>query len=148
MCCSQQSFLLLIAMVLIYTPCTVCARRRRQARAVTSNQFSSRDMSATTLFVHNNICLALPALAHQIMSNIHTYHTARSRRRAWDKRVVLNYSLSSFYSPAQLGRFYPQRPSGHQCVVAGVFPSPPWYLPSFLSRRGFSIPTSQFIMLY
>ena len=46
-----------------------------------------------------------------------------------------------FYFPAQLvGGFYPQRSSG-QAVVTGVVPSPR-YVPSFLSRTGFSIPTA------
>ena len=44
-----------------------------------------------------------------------------------------------FYSPAQLGqRFHRQQASG-QAVVPGVFPSPPRYVSSFLSRIGFSV---------
>ena len=39
-------------------------------------------------------------------------------------------------------RFYPQRSSG-QAVVTGVVPSSPRYVPSFLSRIGFSIPTAR-----
>ena len=39
-------------------------------------------------------------------------------------------------------RFYPQRSPG-QAVVTGVVPSPPRYVPSFLSRTGFSIPTAR-----
>ena len=38
--------------------------------------------------------------------------------------------------------FYPQRSSG-QAVVTGVVPSPPPYVPSFLSHIGFSIPTAR-----
>ena len=38
-------------------------------------------------------------------------------------------------------QFYPQRSPG-QAVVTGVVPSPPRYVPSFLSRMGFSIPHS------
>ena len=38
--------------------------------------------------------------------------------------------------------FYSQRPSG-QAVVTGVVPSSPWYVPSILSRIGFSIPTAR-----
>ena len=40
------------------------------------------------------------------------------------------------------GFYYPQRPPG-QAVVTGVFPCPARCMPSFLSRRGFSIPTFQ-----
>ena len=42
-------------------------------------------------------------------------------------------------------RFYPERPSGQVVVTdhTGGFPSPPRYMPSFLSRVGFSIPTFQ-----
>ena len=40
-------------------------------------------------------------------------------------------------------RFYPQRPPGQQAVVTGVVPSPPQYVPSILSRVGFSIPTAR-----
>ena len=36
-------------------------------------------------------------------------------------------------------RFYPQRSSG-QAVVTGVVPSPPWCVPSFLSRIRFRFP--------
>ena len=44
-----------------------------------------------------------------------------------------------FYSPAQLGqRFHRQQASG-QAVVPGVFPSPPRYVSSFLSRIRFSV---------
>ena len=39
-------------------------------------------------------------------------------------------------------RFYPQRSSG-QAVVTGVLPSPPRYVPSILSRIGFSTPTAR-----
>ena len=39
-------------------------------------------------------------------------------------------------------RFYPQRSSG-QAVVTDVVPSPPRYVPSFLSRIGFSIPAAR-----
>ena len=38
-------------------------------------------------------------------------------------------------------RFYPQRSSA-QAMVTGVVPSPPRYVPSFLSRIGFSVPTA------
>ena len=38
-------------------------------------------------------------------------------------------------------RFYPQRSPG-QAVVTGVVPSPPRYVPSSLTRIGFSIPTA------
>ena len=37
---------------------------------------------------------------------------------------------------------FPKRSSG-PAVVAGVVPSPPRYVPSFLSRTGFSIPTAR-----
>ena len=49
-----------------------------------------------------------------------------------------------FSFPAQLTRrrFYPQRSAG-QAVVTGVIPSPPRYVPSFLSRIGFSIPAAR-----
>ena len=43
-------------------------------------------------------------------------------------------------------RFHLQRSSG-QAVVTGVFPSPPQYLPSFLSRIWFSILTFQLFVL-
>ena len=48
------------------------------------------------------------------------------------------------YFPAQLvgGTYYPQQSSG-QAVVTGVVPSPPQYVPSFLSCIGFSIPTAR-----
>ena len=49
---------------------------------------------------------------------------------------------SLFLSSSTRSRFYPQRCSG-QAVVTGVVPSPPRYVPSFLSRIGFSIPTAQ-----
>ena len=42
-------------------------------------------------------------------------------------------------------RCYLQRPSG-QPVVIGVFPLPPRYVPSFLARIEFSIPTFQLFM--
>ena len=48
------------------------------------------------------------------------------------------YTRSTKYT----GKFYPQRSSG-QAVVTGVVPSPLRYVPSFLSRIGFSIPTAR-----
>ena len=39
-------------------------------------------------------------------------------------------------------RLYPQRSSG-QAVVTSVVPSPPRYVPSFLSRIGFSTPSAR-----
>ena len=49
---------------------------------------------------------------------------------------------SLLFSSSTRRRFYPQRSSG-QAVVTGVVPSPPGYVPSFLSRIGFSIPTAR-----
>ena len=48
---------------------------------------------------------------------------------------------SSLLHSSSNRRLYPQRPSG-QAVVTGVIPSPR-YVPSFLSRIGFSIPTAR-----
>ena len=50
--------------------------------------------------------------------------------------------LSILCSSSTHRRFYPQRFSG-QAVVTGVVPSHPRYVPSFLSRIGFSIPTAR-----
>ena len=54
--------------------------------------------------------------------------------------VVICLPLLRFSSTRR--RFYPQRSSG-QAVVTGVAPSPPQYVPWFLSRIGFSIPTAR-----
>ena len=57
-----------------------------------------------------------------------------------------SFSIITFRSICM--RFYPQPPSGQaMCVATDVFPSPPRYSPSFLSRIGFSIPTFQLFML-
>ena len=51
------------------------------------------------------------------------------------------FKSSLLTSSSTRRRFYPQRSSG-QAVVTGVVPSPPRYMPPFLSRIGFSIPTA------
>ena len=71
---------------------------------------------------------------------------------AWKMLLLLIFSgafisyISSyhhFYFPAQLvGGFYPRR-SSRRAVVIGVVPSPPRYVPFFLSHIGFSIPTAR-----
>ena len=53
--------------------------------------------------------------------------------------VFVFFSSSLLFSSSTRRRFYPQRSSG-QAVVTGVVPSPPRYVPSFLSRIGSSIP--------
>ena len=53
--------------------------------------------------------------------------------------ITFTFQLNSYIA---YRRFYPQRSSG-QAVVTGVVPSPPRYVPSFLSRIRFSIPTAR-----
>ena len=61
----------------------------------------------------------------------------------WCVQVFFFFSNHHYYFPAQLaGGFYTQRSSG-QAVFTGVVHSPPRYVPSFLSRIGFSIPTAR-----
>ena len=67
----------------------------------------------------------------------------------WSYVCILLHNLCSlninfFLYTAQLvrGLLNPQRPSG-EAVVTGVFLSPLRYVPSILSRIGFSIPTLQ-----
>ena len=49
-----------------------------------------------------------------------------------------------YYFPAQrVGGFYAQRSFGQAVFTGGVVHSLPRYVPSFLSRIGFSIPTAR-----
>ena len=54
----------------------------------------------------------------------------------------MGWLSSLLLSSSTRTRFYPQRSSG-QAVVTGAIPSPPRYVPSFLSRMGFSIATAR-----
>ena len=68
--------------------------------------------------------------------------TTQEDRKNWIKRHICFFKSSLLLSSLTRRRFYPQQTSGQQAVVTGVYPSPPRYVPSFLSRIGFRIPTA------
>ena len=97
----------------------------------------------------------LPVFGRCPNINIISEREKKGKDNQWDRNYIPGiyiytrsffYLLNHFFFPAQLVRtkldVYPQRSSG-QSVVAGVVPSPPRYVPSFLSRIGFSIPTAR-----
>ena len=58
------------------------------------------------------------------------------------KELLLLFIITiTFCSPAQLVRGFTLSDLLDKVMVTGAFPSPPRYLPSFLSPIGFSIPT-------
>ena len=57
--------------------------------------------------------------------------------------VSRRISMFIFLSPPSLSSLTPRQSSYEQAVVTGVVPSPPRYVPSFLLRIGFSIPTAR-----
>ena len=56
--------------------------------------------------------------------------------------LLFNFFHRHFLLSSSTHRSYPQRSSG-QADVTGVVPFPPRYVPSFLSRIGFNIPTAR-----
>ena len=73
-----------------------------------------------------------------------TVYTTYSRNSNWPYCTAEEATPAyHFHFPQLAGGFYPQRSSSGRAVVTGVVPSPPRYVPSFLSRIGSSIPTAR-----
>ena len=60
--------------------------------------------------------------------------------RSFERAVLIDSVLSLLSRHAMFSHLY--LPASAQAVVTDVIPSPPRYMPAFLSRRGFSIPTA------
>ena len=102
----------------------------------------------------------LPALFHlRCPSQSHlVQRSARGRTRlttvtsiscrSFQRQLLYLFLPGTFLSSLLLSsstrrKFYPQRSSGQVVVTTGLVPSPPRYVPSSLSRIGFSIPTAR-----
>ena len=95
----------------------------------------------------SRICFHSPLVGWRIKATITSCNRGGEVDQPTDlpgnTQVVYFFQSSLSLSSLTRRRFYPQRYSSGQVVLAGVVPSPPPYVPPFLSRIRFIIPTAR-----